>query len=61
LSLSSIIDDLGALAEVKPLYVQEIELKSQLNAQIVGLLCEEELKWYNRSKDQFILEGDPNT
>jgi hypothetical protein len=61
LRLSSIIDDLEALAEVRPLSVQEIELKSQSNAQIAGLLREEELKWYQRSKAQFLLEGDSNT
>jgi hypothetical protein len=61
LLLSSIIDDLEALAEVRPLSVQEIELKSQSNAQIAGLLREEELKWYQRSKAQFLLKGDSNT
>jgi hypothetical protein len=59
--VSSIIDDLEALAELRPLSPQEIELKSQSNAQIAGLLCEEELKWYQRSKAQFILKGDSNT
>jgi hypothetical protein len=59
--LSSIIDDLEALAELRPLSPQEIELKSQSNAQIAGLLREEELKWYQCSKAQFILEGDSNT
>ena len=41
--------------------MQEIELKSQSNAQIARMLREEELKWYQRSKAQFILEGDSNT
>jgi hypothetical protein len=59
--LSSIIDDLEAQAEVRPLSMQEIELKSQSNAEIARLLREEELKWYQRSKSQFILEGDSNT
>jgi hypothetical protein len=59
--LSSIIDGLEALAEVGPLSAQEIELKNQLNAKIVSLLREEELKWYQRSKSQFILEGNSNT
>jgi hypothetical protein len=59
--LSSIIDDLEALAEIRPISSQEIELKSQSNAQIASLLREEELKWYQRSKAQFILEGDSNT
>ena len=39
----------------------EIEHKSQLNAQLANLLREEELKWYQRSRAQFILEGDSNT
>jgi endonuclease/exonuclease/phosphatase family metal-dependent hydrolase len=59
--LSTIIDELEALAEVRPLSVHEIELKSQSNAQIANLLREEELKLYQRSKSQFILEGDSNT
>jgi glycyl-tRNA synthetase beta subunit len=59
--LSSINDDLEALAEVRALSTQEIELKSQSNAKIANLLQEEELKWYQRSKSQFILEGDSNT
>jgi hypothetical protein len=41
--------------------VNEIELKSQYNAQISNLLREVEIKWYQRSKSQFILEGDSNT
>jgi hypothetical protein len=41
--------------------VHDIELKNQSNAKITSLLCEEELKWYQRSKSQFILEGDSNT
>jgi hypothetical protein len=61
LRLSTTIDSLEALAEVRPLSAQEIELKSQSNAQIASLLREEELKWYQRSKAQFILEGDSNT
>jgi hypothetical protein len=61
LRLSTIIDDLETLAEVGPLSTQEIELKNQSNAKIASLLREEELKWYQRSKSQFILEGDSNT
>jgi hypothetical protein len=38
LRLSSIIDDLEALAEVRPLSAQEIELKIQSNAHIARLL-----------------------
>jgi hypothetical protein len=39
----------------------ELDLKIQSNTQIASLLREEELKWYQRSKAQFILEGDSNT
>jgi hypothetical protein len=52
---------LESLAEVRLLSSDEIELKSQSNAQITALLLEEELKWYQCSKAQFILEGDSNT
>jgi hypothetical protein len=61
LRLSAIIDDLEALAETSPLSTQQIELKNQSNAEIARLLREEEIKWYQRSKSKFILEGDSNT
>jgi hypothetical protein len=61
LRLSSIITDLQALAEVRPLSLQDIDLKSKSNVEIASLLCEEELEWYQCSKSQFILEGDLNT
>lgn len=59
--LSCIIDELDNFEEVHPLAAQEVELKSQSNAQIARLLREEKLKWYQRSKSQFILEGGSNT
>jgi hypothetical protein len=59
--LSSIIDDLEALAEISPLSPQQIEIKNQSNVKIACLLHEEEIKWYQRSKSKFILEGDSNT
>jgi hypothetical protein len=40
---------------------QEIELKNQSNVDIAKVLREEEIKWYQRSKSQFILEGGANT
>jgi mannosylglycoprotein endo-beta-mannosidase len=61
LRLSNIIDELEALAKVRPLTSIELDLKIQSNTQIASLLREEELKWYQRSKAQFILEGDSNT
>jgi hypothetical protein len=36
-------------------------LKNQSNAEIARLLREEEIKWYQSSKSQFILKGDANT
>jgi hypothetical protein len=50
LSLSSYINDLEAIAEVRPLVTHEINLESQYNAKLVGLLLEEELEWYQRPK-----------
>ena len=61
LRLSSIIDDLEALAEIRALSDLELEIKSQLNAKLARMLREEELKWYQHSKSQFILKGDSNT
>jgi hypothetical protein len=61
LRLSGIIDNLEALTEVRPLLPHETELRSQSNAEISQLLREEEIKWYQRPKSQFILEGGANT
>jgi mannosylglycoprotein endo-beta-mannosidase len=61
LHLSAIIDELEDLTEVRLLSSDEIESKSQSNAQITTLLCAEELKWYQCSKAQLISEGDSNT
>jgi hypothetical protein len=57
LRLASIIEDLEALDEVRPLSTHEIKLKSQSNADIERLLKEEEIKWYQRSKSQLFLKG----
>ena len=59
--LCIIIDELDKLAEIRPLSAQEIEIKNQSNVQVGRMLREEELKWYQRSKAQFILQGDSNT
>jgi hypothetical protein len=48
--MSSIIDDIEVIAEVRLLTTQEIELKSQSNAKLAGLHQEEKRKWYQRSK-----------
>jgi hypothetical protein len=44
LGLSMSIGDLKAIAEIRQLKMQEIDLKNQFNAKLVGLLREEELK-----------------
>jgi hypothetical protein len=46
LNLTSHVDELEAIAKVRLLTAQEIEIKSQYNAKLAGLLREEELKWY---------------
>ena len=59
--LSTIIDELDRAAETRVLTQQEIELKSQSNAEVARMLQEEKLRWYQRSKSNFILKGDVNT
>lgn len=59
--LCTIIDDLDKIAETRTLSQQEIELKNQSNEMVARLLREEEIKYYQRSKADFILMGDSNT
>ena len=59
--LCTIIDDLDKIAKTRTLSEQEIELKNQSNEKIARLLREEEIKYYQRSKADFILLGDSNT
>ena len=58
--LSTIIDDLDKIAETRILSQQEVELKNRSNEKIARLLREEEIKYYQRSKADFILMGDSN-
>ena len=58
--LCTIIDELDRAAETRVLTQQEIELKSQFNAEVARMLREEELRWYQRSKSNFIQKGDVN-
>jgi hypothetical protein len=44
LGLSSVIIDIEAIAKVRPLTMQEIELKNQSNAKLASIRSEEELK-----------------
>ena len=59
--LCTIIDEIARATETRVLTQQEIELKSQSNAEVARMLREEELRWYQRSKSTFILKGDANT
>uniref|UniRef100_A0A8R7RBS2 Reverse transcriptase domain-containing protein n=1 Tax=Triticum urartu TaxID=4572 RepID=A0A8R7RBS2_TRIUA len=59
--LSTIIDDLNKIAETRILSQQEIDMKNQSNEKVARLLREEEIKYYQRSKADFILMGDSNT
>jgi mannosylglycoprotein endo-beta-mannosidase len=59
--LSEIIDNIESLTESRVLLQHELEMKNKANEQIARLLREEEVKWYQRSKAQFLLEGDSNT
>ena len=55
LNLSTPIDELEAIAEIRQLTTPEIDLKNQYNAKLAGLLREEELKWYQRSKSSVLV------
>lgn len=59
--LVSMIDELDKKAENTILSDQEINLKRYLNEQLVHLLREEQLKWYERAKKKDLLGGDNNT
>ena len=59
--MSTLIDSLDKIEEVRPLSDVEIEQKSNLNEQIVHLLREEEIKWYQCCKADSLVQGDDNT
>jgi hypothetical protein len=59
LSLSSRIDDLEIIAEVRPLTTQEIDFEGK-KCKVPGLLGKEELKWCQIFKAQFPPERDLN-
>jgi hypothetical protein len=44
-----------------PLQPDEINVKQYLNNRLAQLLCEEEIKWYQRAKVKELLERDSNT
>ena len=59
--LSTIVDNLDKIAVTCILLQQELEWKNQSNEKVARLLWEEEIKYYQRSKADFILKGDSNT
>jgi hypothetical protein len=59
--LSSKIDTLDKKAEHTMLLPHEVDLRHCLKVQLIKLLREEEIKWYQRSKSDKLLQGDNNT
>jgi hypothetical protein len=59
--LNSLLDQLDKKAETSILSNNEINMKHYLNERLATLLREEEIKWYERSKIQNLLQGDDNT
>ena len=59
--ISTLIDSLDKITEVRLLSAMEIEQKSHLNEQLARLLREEEIKWYQRCKTDSLVLGDDNT
>jgi hypothetical protein len=55
------LDILDKNAENAPLQLEELNIKQCLNNRLARLLCEEEIKWYQRVKVKELLEGDSNT
>ena len=61
ISLLQQLDILNRKAESTLLSPQELEHKRVLSAELSGLLREEELYWFQRSKATRLLQGDANT
>jgi hypothetical protein len=58
--ISSKIDKLDKKAENTMLLSHEVDLWHCLKARLIQLLREEEIKWYQRSKSDKLLQGDSN-
>jgi hypothetical protein len=59
--LQNTICSLDVQAEVRDLNVEELECLSQARENLIKLLREEEIKYYQRAKEKHILLGDNNT
>jgi exonuclease III len=55
------LEQLDKKAECTLLLPHELNIKQCLNARLIQLLREEEIKWYQRSKSKRLLPGDNNT
>jgi hypothetical protein len=54
------LEQLDKKAESTLLRPHELNIKQSLNAWLIQLLREEEIKWYQRSKSNRLLQGDSN-
>jgi hypothetical protein len=54
------LEQLDKKAERTMLLPHKIDIKHCLNAQLIQLLREEEIKWYQWSKSNRLLQGDSN-
>jgi hypothetical protein len=61
ITLLNKLDELDKKAEHTILNDSERDLKHVLNERLAELLREEELKWYQRAKVKYLLQGDTNT
>jgi hypothetical protein len=61
LTLLNKLDELDKKAQNCILNETELNLKHVLNERLADLLREEELKWYQRAKVKYLLEGDAST
>jgi hypothetical protein len=55
------LEQLDKKAESTLVLPHEINIKQCLNVRLIQLLREEEIKWYQRSKSNKLLQGDSNT
>jgi hypothetical protein len=55
------LEQLDKKAEITMLLPHELDIKHCLNVGLIQLLREEEIKWYQRSKSNRLLQGDSNT
>jgi hypothetical protein len=55
------LEQLDKKAESTLLLPHELNVKQCLNARLIQLLREEEIKWYQRSISNRLLQGDSNT